>query len=92
MACGCAVVTTDCGGVRSFARPGENCLMVPPADAVALARAIDELAGDAALRAGLAAAGVATARRYGREAVLDRFCRYVETLARDGRVAAGMRR
>ena len=84
MACGCAVVTTDSGGVRSFARPGENCLMVPPTDAAALARAIGELVGDAPLRASLAAAGVATARQYGREAVLDRFCRYVEMLARHG--------
>ncbi|MHB1653828.1 MAG: glycosyltransferase family 4 protein [Desulfitobacteriaceae bacterium] len=32
MACGTAVVTTDCGGTRDYARHGANCLVVPPSD------------------------------------------------------------
>ncbi len=40
MASGCAVVTTDCGGVADFARHDENCLIVPPGDSAALAAAI----------------------------------------------------
>lgn len=32
MACGTAVVTTDCGGNRDYARGGENCMLVAPSD------------------------------------------------------------
>ncbi len=32
MACGTAVVTTDCGGNREYTRGGENCLLVAPSD------------------------------------------------------------
>ncbi|KJR45341.1 Glycosyltransferase [Desulfosporosinus sp. I2] len=32
MACGTAVVTTDNGGNRDYAKNGENCLLVPPSD------------------------------------------------------------
>ena len=62
MACGAPVVTTACGGISEFARDGENCLMVPPADADALAQAILRLLGDPHLRARLSSAGVETAR------------------------------
>ena len=40
MACGGAVVTTDCLGTRDFAIDGVNCLVVPPSDSDALAQAI----------------------------------------------------
>ena len=82
MACGCAVVTTDCGGVNAFARLDENCLMVPPEDPRALADAIATVVRDAELRARLGAGGIETARAFGRDAVLARFCSYVEHLAR----------
>ena len=84
MACGCAVVTTDCGGVRAFARPDENCLMVPPNDPPGLAAAIATLVEDAPLRERLGRAGADTARQFGREAVLDRFCAYLVELAVEG--------
>ena len=80
MASGCAVVATDCGGVRAFARPNDNCLMVPPADPPALAAAIERLVGDGELRLRLARAGVETALQFGRDAVLKRFCAYLEDL------------
>ena len=82
MACGCAVVTTDCGGVNAFARPGENCLMVPPADPRALADAIATVVGDAELRSRLGSAGLQTAQDFGRDAVLARFRGWLEQLAR----------
>jgi glycosyltransferase involved in cell wall biosynthesis len=72
MACGCAVVTTDCGGVSTFADPDENCLMVPPGRPTELASAIRMLVQDGELRGRLGRAGMATARRFGREAALDR--------------------
>ncbi len=64
MACGAAVVLTDSGGVREYARDGENCLLVAPGDVEALARAIDRLIADPALRSRLAQAGRATAISY----------------------------
>src|SRR2546423_4948021 len=69
MACGCALVTTDSGGVRQFARDGENCVMTPPDDPLALARAIQALAGDADRRRQLAETGLRTAREYDQGAV-----------------------
>lgn len=82
MARGCAVVTTDSGGVRQFARDGENCLMTPVNDAPALATAIEALVQDAEKRQTLAAAGIRTARDYDQAAVLERFCRFLIDLAR----------
>jgi glycosyltransferase involved in cell wall biosynthesis len=81
LAVGCPLVTTDSGGVRQIATDGVNCLMVPPADAPSLARAIEALVRDAARRAALRAAGLETAAGYGQDAVLDRFCRYLAQLA-----------
>ena len=81
MACGCALVTTDCGGVRHFAHPGENCLMVPPADPGALASAIVTAVSQPDLRNRLSTAAIETAQRFGREAMLERFCRHLESLA-----------
>jgi glycosyltransferase involved in cell wall biosynthesis len=82
MACGCALITTDSGGVRQFASDGENCLMTPPDDPPALARAIQSLVADPAGRERLIEAGLRTARDYDQSAVLERFCRYLVELAR----------
>lgn len=43
MACGTAVVTTDNGGSRDYAKNGENCLLVPPSDIKQLTQALAEL-------------------------------------------------
>lgn len=40
MACGTAVVTTDCGGNRDYTRSGENCMLVAPSDVDQLAAAM----------------------------------------------------
>jgi glycosyltransferase involved in cell wall biosynthesis len=50
------LVATDVPGCREIARAGVNALLVPPDDADALARALEELAGDGALRRRLGAA------------------------------------
>jgi glycogen(starch) synthase len=60
-AIGAALVVTSGSGFDDFCTDGDDCLMVPPADPAALARAIDTLLVDAALAARLghtAAAGV----------------------------------
>jgi glycosyltransferase involved in cell wall biosynthesis len=57
MACGCAVASTDCGGVREFAEHEVTALLSPPRDPEALARDVNRLLDDDALRQRLAAAG-----------------------------------
>lgn len=57
MACGTAVVTTDCGGMRDYARHGENCLIVPPSDVGELTSAIYRLLSNDQERERLAMAG-----------------------------------
>jgi glycosyltransferase involved in cell wall biosynthesis len=49
-AMGRPLVATDVPGCREVAKEGVNALLVPPDDAAALARALEHLAGDAALR------------------------------------------
>jgi glycosyltransferase involved in cell wall biosynthesis len=85
MACGAAVVLTDSGGVREYARHGENCLMVPPRDPAALAAAIARLLDDGALRARLQQAGPATAACFGWDRAVDRFEQGVQDVIVPGR-------
>ncbi len=63
MACGVASVATDVGGVAEIVAPkarqrntGASCLVIPPADAGAIATALGRLAGDPSLRRRLGAA------------------------------------
>ena len=46
MACGAPIVLTDSRGAREYARPEENCLMVPAQDPQALAEAMCRVLGD----------------------------------------------
>lgn len=62
-ACGRAVVTTDVPGCRDAIDPDKTGLLVPVRDPQALADAIARLAGDAALRQSMGAAGRALAER-----------------------------
>lgn len=49
-ACGRAIVTTTAPGCADFVREGENGLVVPPSDSLALSEALKQLALDPALR------------------------------------------
>ena len=64
MACGTAVVTTDCGGTRDYARHGENCLVVPPSDIEALSQAMRDLLLDEGIRDRLTANALSLARAW----------------------------
>jgi len=64
MACGCATVLGREGGVSEYARDGENCLLIDPADRDGAVAAVLRLLDDGALRARLVAAGAATAQRF----------------------------
>jgi glycosyltransferase involved in cell wall biosynthesis len=61
MAAGLPVVATDVGGVAEAVEDGETGLLVPAADAEAVARALERLVVDGALRRRLGAAGRARA-------------------------------
>ena len=62
------VVASNVGGITDIVADGETGLLVPPADPVALAAALERLATDAPLAQRLADAG----RRYGRRATRRR--------------------
>ena len=57
MACGCAVVSTDCGGNREYAFGNVNALLSPPGDSKALAHNIRLLLSDDELRVRIAKRG-----------------------------------
>ncbi len=64
MAAGRAIVATAVGGAPDLLRDGESALLVPPADARALAAAIDRLLVEPELAARCAAGARAVAERY----------------------------
>jgi glycosyltransferase involved in cell wall biosynthesis len=64
MACGVTTAISDCGGVREYAHPEQNCLMFPAGDVEALVHTLKRLVDDPGLRAWLVAAGRDTAIQY----------------------------
>jgi glycosyltransferase involved in cell wall biosynthesis len=64
MACGCALVSTDNGGSEDYAIPGETALVAAPGEIDDLARQVQALLGDDALRTRLATAGLGFVRRF----------------------------
>ena len=58
MACGCAVVSTDCGGIREFAHHEVTALLSPARNPEALACNLIRVMDDDALRVSLAEAGI----------------------------------
>lgn len=70
MHAGLPIVASDTGGIPDAV--GDAAVLVPPRDAPALARALDEVLGDAARRARLSAAARERARGYHWDALADR--------------------
>jgi glycosyltransferase involved in cell wall biosynthesis len=64
MAAGKAIVSTSVDGCREVLEDGVTGLLVPPADAAALAEGLDRVLGDEDLRARLGHAARAASRRY----------------------------
>ena len=81
MSVGRPVVATGTGGSTEYLRDGDNCLLVPPGDARALAAAVARLAADPPLRARLVAGGRETAARFTEAALDERLVGEVQTLA-----------
>jgi glycosyltransferase involved in cell wall biosynthesis len=78
MACGAALVTTDCGGSREYAIHGSSALVVPPDDPTALAAAVAELLDDEARRSAIARVGERLVRRFDWETGTSILERYLE--------------
>ena len=73
MLCGLPCVTTSIGAIGEAAIDRETAIVVPPQDADALARGIDRLLADEALRSRLGAAARAhCVARFGYDAMLER--------------------
>ena len=72
LACATPLVTADTPAARELLVDGESALLVPPGDAQALADALRRLSTDEALRARIAAGGLAAYRRHASEDVLGR--------------------
>ncbi len=91
MACGAALVTTDCGGSRDYADHDRTALVVEPGDAESLAEAISQLLNDEERRVALARSGhdfVHQTFAWDRSAAaLEAFCmRYLEDPVAFGRL------
>ncbi|RME48818.1 MAG: glycosyltransferase family 1 protein [Caldilineae bacterium] len=84
MACGTPVVLTNSRGVLDFARPGENCLMVPPRRPDALAEAMLRLLADPALAERFAAAGLQTAQRFNWRTSVEKMEAILQSVVKGG--------
>jgi glycosyltransferase involved in cell wall biosynthesis len=83
MAAGRAIVATRVGASERLIEDGVHGLLVPPGDEAALADAIGRLADDAGLRVRLGSAARRRAERdHGRQAMVRRFERFYQGLAR----------
>jgi glycosyltransferase involved in cell wall biosynthesis len=82
MAAGCPVICTDAHGNRDFCVDGKNCLMVEHDDIPALTRAMGRLFRDKKLRDKLHKQGLATAKKYQWDVVMDRVEKFYQELAK----------
>jgi glycosyltransferase involved in cell wall biosynthesis len=73
MACGTAVVTTDCLGMRDYAIDGENSVIVPPKNPKMMASGIKKILTNETLRKKLETHGVETASKFTWENVACNF-------------------
>jgi glycosyltransferase involved in cell wall biosynthesis len=72
MATGLPIVASRVGGIPDLVKHGENGLLIPPADAGALERAISDLSSDKAKRKSMGETGKRMCRPYSIEAMVDK--------------------
>ncbi len=75
MACGCAVVATDCGGPRDMITEGENGFLAPPGDVEAITERVRMLLDNAGLRERIRRRSQETVRHF----TLDRYVAELES-------------
>lgn len=80
MACGTPVVTSEANGLAEIA--GEGALLVDPEDPAGIARAVDRILRDGALRSALVTAGLERARLFSWEVCARRTLAILEEAAR----------
>jgi glycosyltransferase involved in cell wall biosynthesis len=85
MAAGKAIVSTSVDGCREVLEDGVTGVLVPPADAAALASGLDRVLGDAALREGLGRQALAASSRYDVRACVDQMQAFYDDLLSGGR-------
>ena len=92
MACGTPVVATDCPyGPAEIITDGRDGLLVPPADAGALARALSRVLGDAGLRESLAREGLKRAEDFRAETIAGAYGELFREVAGGTIAERGMR-
>lgn len=79
MAAGTPIVASDLPGYRNVARPDRDALLVPPGDAIALARALRTVLSDGSRAAELVASGEQRAAEFSMDRLAER---YLELYAR----------
>ena len=89
MACGIPVVATGTGGSAEYLRDGANALLAARDDPTAVARAVQRLASDPALRERLRTAGRATAEEHPLEASCAAIRAELERAAAGGTARVG---
>jgi glycosyltransferase involved in cell wall biosynthesis len=72
-ACGCGVISTDCGGIKEFLRDEVNALIVPPREPRTMARAVIRLMEDLELMSRLIKEGLVTCQDFTWDKAADKF-------------------
>jgi len=84
MACGTPSVLTSVGGVNEYARDGENCLLVPPGDPDATARAILRVLAETSLHRTLREGGLDTVPEFSTKRKARQTLELLERIAASG--------
>jgi glycosyltransferase involved in cell wall biosynthesis len=79
MSCGCAVICTDNGGTNEYIRNGENGIVVPTRDSVAIRNAVLDLIQDEQKRLRIAFEGLRTSGKFTFEEMYRNFTRIMST-------------
>jgi phosphatidylinositol alpha-mannosyltransferase len=82
MAAGTPIVATELPGYANVARAGQDALLVPPGDAPALAKALEEVLGDDELAARLVASGHERAAQFSMDRLAERYLEVFTDLVR----------
>jgi glycosyltransferase involved in cell wall biosynthesis len=81
MSSGTAVLATDNGGIRTYAKPGENCVLCEQGDLEGMTNKLIALLNDPAERQRLAEAGRQTALGFSADAITDQIERTLAAIA-----------
>ena len=81
MACGCAVVSTSCGGPQDIIKDGENGFLVKVGDVKQIVNRVKELLDDGELRQRFVRNSKETLKKFSWESSIDRLERALSNIA-----------